>query len=889
MKTLKFFFRCLFFLLVIASISFLYYLFPSANYLTVADPQQPFLFKPLQQVKEGWYHLTEYNYGGEFNLVNTGRVAEGIFYFILTRIFPPKFAFFFALFFFVGLGFVGMFFLLKNFIFKDKKEKNFLSFLGAGFFALNLFVATFVFNFNAILPYLFSPWIIICSLLYIEKRKFAYLFFSSFLVSSLFIFMNVAVILIALLICFWTAFMLQGFKKTLIAYMKIGGLAFLLSLWWIVPVLTLYFNTTILGENLLLRERFYALISSHILISILMSYWESFLVSDNRFGDIILNTRWLYLFLSTIFLLSFFYITKDKKEKRLILLTFLFLCIGFLLSQGYHDASFIKEIYRYLIDNSVFFGTFRNNYKFVAIVAFCYAILLPYSYLTMKKFFSKQKHKIIPLFIVFVVLFLFSFPFWTGRVVDHFFYGFPQDLKEVTAFLNSQPNETHWKILILPGTDSWYRYRWLLGKDLNKSKSIGHGFTNRNIFVSFLDSHRVIYRYGIEFYTSVPGKIFVDRVLYEDFLPEKDALAGVGIKYLLLDKTLDLDILYYPGPLDFTENYLDKKFEKIYESENYSVYLVSNKTSDKFLIPEKVYYFQNDSYSFLKKLDIREAAVIKDNSKSGLGVVSTETTLLHLDLNNLNYGCFDKNEKIGIKKMELYNTTILSIAAKDICVFGNKNYSLDLTGYDSAEIILETENPQKTEIFVFFGDGNIFRDAASKVIYLKKGQNIIEMPFSISPLIDAGINVENIKEVFVGLRNFSGIIKVNSIALRSRPSIQLTGGEIQKAKIIGYKKINPIHYEVEVNAEEPFLLVFLQSYSPFVEASVNGKKYKSIEVYSTFNGFVINETGKIKIKIYYTFQKWFYYALTASAITFVVCVVILFKSYNHKNSNQGKS
>jgi len=97
------------------------------------------------------------------------------------------------------------------------------------------------------------------------------------------------------------------------------------------------------------------------------------------------------------------------------------------------------------------------------------------------------------------------------------------------------------------------------------------------------------------------------------------------------------------------------------------------------------------------------------------------------------------------------------------------------------------------------------------------------------------------------------------------------------AEIISYQKINPTKYVVKVNATRPFMLSFAESYDPLWVAYVNGEKIQSIPLYGVINGFWINQTGLLEITIEYEPQRWFYYGLVVSLLTFTGCVLYLVK------------
>jgi hypothetical protein len=94
-------------------------------------------------------------------------------------------------------------------------------------------------------------------------------------------------------------------------------------------------------------------------------------------------------------------------------------------------------------------------------------------------------------------------------------------------------------------------------------------------------------------------------------------------------------------------------------------------------------------------------------------------------------------------------------------------------------------------------------------------------------------------------------------------------GDNEKATIIDYKCISPVEWEVVVNASNPFILIFTEPYDRLWKAYVNGKEVEPIMLYSMVNGFPINETGILRIKIYYTLQTYYNVGLFTSGIGFI--------------------
>jgi hypothetical protein len=93
---------------------------------------------------------------------------------------------------------------------------------------------------------------------------------------------------------------------------------------------------------------------------------------------------------------------------------------------------------------------------------------------------------------------------------------------------------------------------------------------------------------------------------------------------------------------------------------------------------------------------------------------------------------------------------------------------------------------------------------------------------------------------------------------------------------VSYEILNPCKYEAHIeNSDEPFLLVFSESYHPMWKAQIDGEEISSIPVYSLVNGFHINKTGNFDVTIYFTGQTYADIGLQISVTTLIVVAVIL--------------
>ena len=99
------------------------------------------------------------------------------------------------------------------------------------------------------------------------------------------------------------------------------------------------------------------------------------------------------------------------------------------------------------------------------------------------------------------------------------------------------------------------------------------------------------------------------------------------------------------------------------------------------------------------------------------------------------------------------------------------------------------------------------------------------------------------------------------------------------AEVVSYEEIDPTKYIVHVNATNPFMLAFAESYDPLWVAALDGEKVGAIPLYSVINGFYIDKTGDLTITIEYEPQRWFYYGLVITIIALLFSVGIMIREW----------
>ena len=94
---------------------------------------------------------------------------------------------------------------------------------------------------------------------------------------------------------------------------------------------------------------------------------------------------------------------------------------------------------------------------------------------------------------------------------------------------------------------------------------------------------------------------------------------------------------------------------------------------------------------------------------------------------------------------------------------------------------------------------------------------------------------------------------------------------------VTFKKVSAEKYKVHVtNATEPFVLVFGEAFDPFWVAKLpGGTKVQPAPLYSTINGFQIDQKGTYDLTIEYPPQSWYYLGLLISVPVVLFCLGFL--------------
>ncbi|MDG7036702.1 MAG: DUF3367 domain-containing protein [Nitrososphaerota archaeon] len=162
-----------------------------------------------------------------------------------------------------------------------------------------------------------------------------------------------------------------------------------------------------------------------------------------------------------------------------------------------------------------------------------------------------------------------------------------------------------------------------------------------------------------------------------------------------------------------------------------------------------------------------------------------------------------------------------------------------------------------------FGPLTIYRFKYWKPMAIYYTTNILAENSSASLIIQRLSNYNTTSYAIIQAENYTGI-----------DDNLLTNNQIT------YREINPTEYIIKVNVTEPFLLVFTQSYSPGWSLLLNNNvDNKHLIVNGYANGWIINQSGLITLKLEYTPEHWFIIGSFVSLITFVILAIYIVASY----------
>jgi len=326
-------------------------------------------------------------------------------------------------------------------------------------------------------------------------------------------------------------------KWLLVSFM----LFFLLSAYWIVPLLT-YRGSTLLAHITLKDLKVFAPRGTLFDLMAMYGFWKPGYLYAKDF----LYPYWMYIFLIIFGLAVVGFLYFDKR--RMALTFALIWIVGFALASGIKGP--FSNIMTFLFEKTLLKGM-RDSQKFVAMLVLSYSMLGAVGL----EYIGRRWKKIAPLLLIIPLVYSFTFfNCFAGQIHP---CDFPKDWYKVKAFLDNDSDE--FRVLFFP----WHLYmtfHWV--KDRNKLIA--------NPAPLFFD-REVISAKNIEIpgvYTEIytPYQVYVMKLLknkskIHDF---GKLVAVMGVKYILLTKEVDYK--------DYSFLFNQSDLKLVMETENFYVF-----------------------------------------------------------------------------------------------------------------------------------------------------------------------------------------------------------------------------------------------------------------------------------------------------------------------------
>jgi len=95
------------------------------------------------------------------------------------------------------------------------------------------------------------------------------------------------------------------------------------------------------------------------------------------------------------------------------------------------------------------------------------------------------------------------------------------------------------------------------------------------------------------------------------------------------------------------------------------------------------------------------------------------------------------------------------------------------------------------------------------------------------------------------------------------------------ANVTSYQQISGVELRVTAEASSPFLLILTEPYDNLWRAYIGSTEVKPIPIYGLVNGFMLNQTGLVSIRIYYTLQTYLYLGMGLSALSLSILLMAI--------------
>jgi len=704
----------------------------------------------------------------------------------------------------------------------------------------------------------------------------------------------------------------------------------LLNLFWILPVLSYnLFSSNFVAKTM---ENNSNLFTSRI--QLLFDYagwyklsWVLRIIPGCPFSSTYPYFKIPYIAFLTFFVpfYAFFsvYFVKKKNIYPLVITTFF---VSFLATGVSYPG--LSAIYKFLFLKLPGFIILNNPLYWLVQLGKLYAVLfgLTTSHILKKKYFHKFKISFFILLMIFIIV-IFGQPISIGWTPKKNIWGnvtypnhlpsmkIPEEYFQLNQFLSKYKN-SGFRILNLPWNHGGYvSYKWW------------HYYSIPDLINSF-SSMEV---FGTNFAPDPDLKEILISLSESDFKNAFSACTKFNIKFILVHKDYyPIPSVFIPSPeaefyLDgfnkstYLKRVLDNAFFSLYEiaipSSGLFYKTIKNKTTlitdpiKSEIKPKNIYPLKFDGKTYIV-IPHSESLAIKD-SISICAWVYPEKLDSFQGVAMKWAASGDKNDNYGLAvNKDNVMVTPLNIKGNDFIPSwqgvreGRWNFlSFVFNNYSGAQVAYLNGKSQgatniqgqlsSSDVPLLIGANNGFSPMCFFKGYIYNVQIYVEALESkeIKELYLGGINSlplknkkiaghwfinkskDSVIEDLSGNQNngyIKGTIKWD-IVQEPQVSISEDSKEIIETEPVNFKMFSPVYYELNLNSNEPFYLVFNERFHKLWECYVNGRKIKNhIRTRLGENKWFIEDKGNLTIKITYGMQRIFDIGLIISSFSFLL-------------------
>lgn len=711
-----------------------------------------------------------------------------------------------------------------------------------------------------------------------------------------------AIIIFVLATYFLFHTILYGLKnvKTIIRFNAVASLfVVLVNLYWIVPAIHFWgaaWIEPVFFEPLALHNR----MSSFSEIFRLLGFW-GFYSGYNGVPYYSFSTPYIRsplliatTFLAPIVALSSLFLKRKNKYVLFFGLLVIFLVPMAVATYPPENPSLIGRVYLWAYHNVPFFRVFRMNYRFVIPLSLAYSAMtgfLTNALCVRDSKGGRTKVKKALVFLILSMILINSWPLWTGNEFEERLRikEIPSYWYEAADWMNSLDGD--FKILCLP-QQYFSVYTW--GKPLG------------SVTESFFKRPQISMQGGVSSYSPFSAALtdFVyDEILRNSTQDFSRILGLMNVEYIL--QRNDFDWTYYsfvdsPSHVKTMLNnqrgiHLEKTFGKLdFYKINYSmphiyasdhaVYVEGNidvliqlASIHDFPILSSVLFFsevmqeQNNftlplaNQVVYKSQELRNSGVHKSNAslyEYYEEFRNSGDTTERFGKNNVNKGkFFEQGARGHINYVKAYTKNVGN---------GEGNLTLGFTQYPGGPDIFEVDVRVPAASHGWFSAKvDRFWDFDSIFVYIKA-----------DPYIWVGVDYSYPWDDYysndgVNWLNHEGRRYISLVYTRTLVLTSVKNNLIPEPPAIDYQELSPTKYLIDVDAVNPFFLVFSESYHTEWKAYIDGEE---VEQHFLANGYAnswyVNKTGRFRIILEYVPQRLYDLSKAASLMAFTILLAL---------------